>query len=71
MAQANRISITITMEEEELTLHSDGTRNETRILLTAALASLHGIPEDHVEDVDAFLTVLADSYRDDRKSVLP
>ncbi|WP_299142296.1 hypothetical protein [uncultured Dialister sp.] len=71
MAQANRISITITMGEEGLTLHSDGSRKETRILLAAALASLHGIPEDHVEDVDAFLAALADSYRDDRKSMLP
>ena len=33
----NRISIAITMDEEGLTLHSDGTRKETRALLTAAL----------------------------------
>lgn len=36
----NRISIAITMDEEGLTLHSDGTRKETKALLTAALCSL-------------------------------
>lgn len=61
----NRISIAITMDEEGLILHSDGTRKETKALLTAALCSLQGIPEDHVQDVDAFLSVLARSYRED------
>lgn len=61
----NRISIAITMDEEGLTLHSDGTRKETRVLLTAALCSLQGISEDHVQDVDAFLSVLARSYREE------
>lgn len=61
----NRISIAITMDEEGLTLHSDGTRKETKALLTAALYSLQGIPEDHVQDVDAFLSALARSYRED------
>lgn len=61
----NRISIAITMDEEGLTLHSDGTRKETKALLTAALCALQGIPEDHVQDVDAFLSVLARSYRED------
>ena len=45
----NRISIAITMDEEGLTLHSDGTRKETKALLTAALCSLQGIPEGHVQ----------------------
>lgn len=63
----NRISIAITLDEAGLTLHSDGTRKETKALLTAALCSLHGIPEGHVQDVDAFLAVLAGSYREDRK----
>lgn len=33
----NRISIAITLDEAGLTLHSDGTRKETKALLTAAL----------------------------------
>ena len=41
----NRISIAITMDEEGLTLHSDGTRKETKALLTALSALCRGFPK--------------------------
>ena len=48
-------------------VNSTGNAEETKALLTGAICLLYGIPEEHRKDAAAFLTVLGESYREDKQ----